>query len=310
MRQRILTIASAAFAVSLFSLAAWRLTQEFQQYPPQQIWHSLLTIPTESALVAAILVVLNYGVLTSYDTLAVRFVKQPLPYRQTALVAVTSYGLSNSIGFTLLSSSAIRYRFYLAWGLSPLTIARIIVFCNLSFWVGVLTLCGVVFLTASLSLPAALNLPFQSLQAFGSLCLAIILAYLGWNALSQQALQIGRWRLPHVPMKLALVQVAVTSLDWVTEAAILYILLPPLPLTLHGFVGVYVLGQLAGIFSHVPGGLGVFETVLLLLLSPPLPADALLASLLAFRTIYYGLPLLAASVLLGSYELRRDITRG
>jgi uncharacterized membrane protein YbhN (UPF0104 family) len=74
---------------------------------------------------------LNYFLLTGYDTLAVRYLGQTLSYRRIALVSLISYAISNSVGLALLSGSAIRYKFYSAWGFSAAKIALIITFCNL-----------------------------------------------------------------------------------------------------------------------------------------------------------------------------------
>jgi uncharacterized membrane protein YbhN (UPF0104 family) len=74
---------------------------------------------------------------------------------------------------------------------------------------------------------------------------------------------------------------------------VLYVLLPAHPdVNYFIFFGSYLLAQIAGIISNVPGGLGVFETVLLLLISPPIAADQLLGALLVYRVVYYFLPLL------------------
>ncbi|HEY9726013.1 MAG TPA: hypothetical protein V6D50_06140, partial [Chroococcales cyanobacterium] len=62
-----------------------------------------------------------------------------------------------------------------------------------------------------------------------------------------------------------------------------------------------------GVVSNVPGGLGVFETVLLLILSSQIPAATVLGSLLAYRGIYYILPLAFATILLGVYEIKERL---
>lgn len=97
---------------------------------------SLTAIPKPYVILAIALTLINYVLFTGYDTLAVYHLRQPLSYRRTALVAIISYAISNSVGFALLSGSAIRYRFYSAWGFSVAKIAQIIAFCNLSFWLG------------------------------------------------------------------------------------------------------------------------------------------------------------------------------
>ena len=56
------------------------------------------------------------------------------------------------------------------------------------------------------------------------------------------------------------------------------------------FLSMYLLAQLAGLASQVPGGLGVFETVFLLLFGGSLPATATIGSLVVYRIIYYLMP--------------------
>lgn len=65
----------------------------------------------------------------------------------------------------------------------------------------------------------------------------------------------------------------------------------------------------AGVVSNVPGGVGVFETVVILLLSGQLPADAVLAALLAYRIVYYLLPFAVAAGLLLFHEIYPKIRR-
>jgi phosphatidylglycerol lysyltransferase len=60
----------------------------------------------------------------------------------------------------------------------------------------------------------------------------------------------------------------------------------------------------AALVSHVPGGVGVFEAVMLLAAGPHLPTAQLLGALLLYRGLYYVLPLVLASGLLVAYELR------
>jgi phosphatidylglycerol lysyltransferase len=100
-------------------------------------------------------------------------------------------------------------------------------------------------------------------------------------------------------------QMAVAILDWFVAGCILYALFPCLPaLTLMRVLGVFLLGQLAGLASQIPGGLGVFESVVVALLSPIMPASVIVGSLLVYRGMYYILPLLIAALLLGAQELR------
>jgi hypothetical protein len=89
------------------------------------------------------------------------------PIERRRLVAVISYAISNSVGFALLSGSAIRYRFYTAWGLTAWQIGQIIAFCNLSFGLGLFAVGGLVFAVEPLSVPGILHLPFATVHPLG-----------------------------------------------------------------------------------------------------------------------------------------------
>ena len=204
----------------LFGLSLWAISQELTKYKPQQIFNSLQSIPVSGILFALGLTALNYLFLTGYDLLATRYIRQPLPYRKVALVSVISYAISDSIGLALLSSSAIRYRFYNAWGFSAGKIAQIITFCNISFWVGLLAVGGVTFSTEPLAVPKLLRLPFESIHPVGYGFLIAIAAYLIWSAIGRQSLRIKQWTLPHLPLPLALGQVTASALDWISLVSV------------------------------------------------------------------------------------------
>ncbi len=310
--RRIAQMAPVMLSLGLFGLSAWAITNELHQHQPGQILNSMAAIPTWALIGAIALTGLNYLFLTGYDTLATRFVRRPLSYTKTALVAVISYAISNSVGLALLSGSAIRYRFYTAWGLTPGQIGQIIAFCNLSFWIGLFAVGGVVFAMEPLSVPSLLHLPFATVHPLGILFLALILAYLLLSGVSHRRVKLRGWELPQMPLSLSLAQICVTSCDWALAAGVLYLLLPAhASLNYFIFFGSYLLAQIAGIISNVPGGLGVFETVLILLISPPIASDQLLGALLVYRIIYYFLPLLVGVVLLVLYEqikLKRQST--
>lgn len=300
-------IASVLVSLALFVLSLWAISKEFEAYPPAEILKSLMQIQGRSLGFAAGLTLANYVLLTGYDVLAIRAIGRSLGYGKTALVSVISYAISNSLGFALLSGSVIRYRFYARWQFSAVEIAQIIAFTNLSFWLGLFALGGILFLVEPLAIPTLLQLPFKSVHPLGVIFLAIVLAYLLWHAVGQRrSLRIGSWVLPHLPWPLASAQLVNAGCDWALAAATLYVLLPAAPkLTFPAFFAIFLLAQLAGVISNIPGGLGVFETIMLLLLSPAIATPALLSALLAYRVVYYILPLCVGILLLGLSELKR-----
>lgn len=292
--------------ILLFGVSLWAISQELRAYNYQDLIHSLKETAARDLLLALLITILHYLAITGYDTLAVRYVRHPLPYRRTALTGIISIAISNSIGLALLTGSAVRYRLYPTWGLSAIEIAHVIAFCNLSFWLGLFTVAGVVFVAQPLAVPSLLHLPFTSVHPIGTMFLAVVVGYLVWNIFSKRSLKIGKWVFPHLSTKLACGQIVVASLDWALAAGVLYTLLPSsAPVSCLSFFSVFLLGQVAGVISNVPGGLGVFETIILLLLSPSIPSAQLFGALLIYRVVYYLLPLIVAVLLLGTYELRQ-----
>ncbi|WP_228039969.1 lysylphosphatidylglycerol synthase domain-containing protein [Nodosilinea sp. LEGE 07088] len=290
----------------LLTIAAVVVSHQLRDYQVQDIVDGLRSLPPAQVGRAVTFAGLGYVAMTGYDTLGFLYLRQPLGYPKIALATFISCAFSNTIGFALLTGSAIRYRFYSAWGISAIAIAQVITFANLSFWLGLLAVGGGAFLLAPFEIPAQLHLPFRSTAGLGLVLLALIAVYLIGSTALRKGLTIRQQRLQFPCPGIALAQILVSSLDWSLAAATLYSLLPQVTgLTYLGFLKIYLLAMAAGVLSNVPGGLGVFETVVILLLSNQLSPAAVLASLLAYRGVYYFLPLAIAIALFGGYEIRQ-----
>ncbi len=295
-----------AISVLLFCVAIWAIYQQLHQYSLKEMAQSVAAIRANYIFAAIALMVLNYGVITGYDTLAIHYIRQSLPYRKIALVAILSTVISNNIGFAVLANSLIRYRFYSRWGISALQIAGISAFCNLSYGLGQMTLSGLVFLLEPLKIPIVLPVPFNSIHLIGVVCLTIVTIYVLISVFSRKSIRLWNWEIPHLPIQITLSQIVISCLDWSLSAAIFYMLLPSSNLfTYPACLGIYLLAQFAGVVSNVPGGLGIFESVMLLLLSPTFSTAQLIGALIAFRGIYNFLPFMMTMGVFGIYELRR-----
>lgn len=287
----------------LFAGALWLLHRELTHFHYQDVVAFLRSLPPERMVLALAFTAAGYLTLTGYDVLALRYLKRPLPYRRAALASFISYAFSNNLN-AVVTGMPIRARFYTAWGLGAEEVARLIAFCVLAFWMGFLTLCGVTFTFFPQQLPQALHLPFASERPLGALCLLVAAAYLVATFTRRRPLRLRGWEIELPTPPAALAQIALSSLDWTLAGAVLYVLLPPSPqLSFPAFFGFFLLAQLVGLVSHSPGGLGVFDTLIVLLLAPAVPAAAVLGALVLFRAIYYLLPLVLAALLLAGAEL-------
>ena len=101
----------------------------------------------------------------------------------------------------------------------------------------------------------------------------------------------------------AAAQTLLGAIDLMLMSAVIYVLLPTnIGTDFFAYLGVFAAALVAGVISHVPGGIGVFESVMLLGL-PEVPAASLLSAILMFRCIYYLVPLSLAAIVLAAYEL-------
>ncbi|MEH2052394.1 lysylphosphatidylglycerol synthase domain-containing protein [Nostoc sp.] len=296
---------SSLFGLLLLVLSLWAIASELRQYNYRDILNSLAAIPKSRLSWAIWLTALGYLVMIGYDILGFNYINRSLSWNKIAFTSFISSAFSNTIGFALLTGSAIRYRFYSNWGVSAVAIAQVIAFANFTFWLGMFALAGLIFVINPLTIPTQLHLPFATVRPIGVIFLLLIAIYLLGSILIKQPLTIRQqdFRFPSLPISLA--QIAISSFDWILAALVLYAILPSnTPLSYLEFLGIYLLGMFAGVISNIPGGLGVFETVILLFISDKISAAAVLGSLLAYRGIYYFLPLLIAAGLLGIYEIR------
>ena len=293
---------SPIIGVILFSVALFVIHHKLKQYHVRDVINEASLIPAASLLLAVLLTFLDYLVLTGYDALALLYIKQPLKYPKIALASFIGYAFSHNT--TIVGGSAARYRIYSSLGITASDVAKLVLFCSVTFWLGFFSIGGLFFILQSHQLPASFHMPFSTDRPLGFLFLVAVFAYLAAVLFLKKPLRIREWEFQTPPFWISLGQIIIASLDWALAAAVLYVLLPGrIGLAYQEFLGLFLLAQVAGLFSTVPGGLGVFESVILLLLSGYAPPTALIGSLLLYRVIYYLLPLTAASVLLGLNEL-------
>lgn len=210
----------------------------------------------------------------------------------------------------MIAGASVRYRLYSAWGLSALQITKVVAFCVLTLWLGFLSLAGVVFLIEPLSIPPAIHLPLESLRAIGIVMLAVVLTCGIITATKKTAITIRQWEIKLPSVRLFVFQLIISALDWILANLVLFVLLAPgTAMSYPEFLAVYLLAQLAGLVSQVPGGLGVFETIIVLMLSARLPANQVFGALIGYRILYYWLPLGTAALLLGLQEILRKKQR-
>lgn len=292
-------------AVVLFAGAVAVLHHELVAYSYHELTRAVHAVPGSRLVWAIVLTALAYAVLPGYDAMALSYIRHPLSLRRTAFGSFISYAFSQTLGVPLLTGGSVRFRLWSSWGLSSTEIAGAMGFVAFSFGLGMVAASGVVFLLEPASVATALGLPFSSLRPVGVLNLTLVAAYVAWSATGRGSLHLFGRTLPMPSPRLAVAQLSVAGLDWALAGAALYVLLPAgHGLTFFTFLGIYLIAQFTGLLSHVPGGLGIFESIMVVLLKPYIATPALLGALIAYRAVYYLLPFAAGVVLLSVHELQ------
>ena len=287
----LLPLAKAA----IFLIALRVISSELRQFHYHAVAAYLDALPWQNLAIAIACTVASYAILASYDVLAIRDAGHPLPLRKTAFGSFVSYAVSNTMSG--LVGGSLRYRLYTAWGLTPAAAARVIAFGIVTFWLGFLSMAGVV-LTARPVVGA--------LTAIGPLLLIVPAAYVTVVVTRRRQIAIGRWTVAIPSPGIAALQLVLSSADWIFAAGVFHALLPAhsaiAPLTT---LAVFLTAQLVGVVSTLPGGVGVFEAAVFALLGAQVPASVLAAALLAYRALYYLAPLAVAGIAVAVQEVAR-----
>jgi uncharacterized membrane protein YbhN (UPF0104 family) len=294
---------------ALLTIALLLLRRELDGVGLDGLLASIYRYNASRVLLALALTAASFLTLGMFELLALRYVgkraERIIPRRTALATSFVAHAYSQSIGLAILTGTAVRLRSYSRYGLDALDIARLSVFVTATATLGLLTTGGFAFLMT----PGRITLMGASLSLapLGILLLIPIVCYLAWGAFGSVDFQgRGRWRIRRPVLKVALQQIGISSLDWALAGTVLFVLVPrSLQISYGGLLAIYLVAQTAAVLSHVPGGVGVFEAVVMGLLvvqaDTPIAAPALAASvaasLLIYRIVYYLVPLVAAIAL-------------
>jgi phosphatidylglycerol lysyltransferase len=299
---RLRRAAPAVIGLVLFFAALEVMRAELRRVTWVELVHDVTAMPPPRLALAIGLTAVNYAVLIGYDLLAFVYIRKPLARARVALAAFVAHAIANNVGFTMLSGASVRYRFYSRWGITAEELSRIIVFYAVTFWLGLLFVGGISLATSRLTLD--LDLPAgRWVPVAGWLSVAVALSYLAAAAIYRKPILVSWLELRLPPPRLAVAQFVVSTCDWILAGSVLYVVLPAGAPPLVAFLGAFLVAQLLGLASHVPGGVGVFEGLMILLLKPYVSSGALLPSLIVYRAIYYLLPLSVALTVLVADEI-------
>ena len=278
-----------------FALIAWLLVRQAMGIEWADVLNAIRALPATSLLAAGALAACSFALYSTYDLLGRHLTRHRLGTATVMGVTFISYAFNLNLG-SLVGGVAFRYRLYSRLGLANDTITRVLGFSMLTNWLGYLVVAGAAFCFWPMALPPEWKIGSEGLRILGAALLLVALAYLVLCAMARGHVWRVRGhglKVPGLPM--ALLQLAMSCANWSLMGGVIWFLL-------QGQVGyaqvlaVLLVAAVAGVLAHVPAGLGVLEAVFVALLSHEVPQAQLLGALLAYRGLYYLLPLAVATL--------------
>lgn len=306
---RIKPIVPYFLTVGLFALGAFALYHLLKPVNFRDVMDQVRGTPWHIIALSLLAMFAGYAALIGYDWSALRYIGKKLPFPVIMTGGFLGYALGNTIGAGPVTGGAVRYRIYSSLGLTAYDIAAIAVFGSLAFGLGA-TIVGFGALAYHpYALQTLTSISPHILRWVGIAALIVSLGLLATLAMRKSEITLRGHSFRTPSLGLLSGQLLFTAIDILMAATVLYLLLPPNDMGFATFLAVFAAAIFAGVASHVPGGVGVFETIIITALPSSVPVDQAAAGLLLYRLIYYLVPFALALVLLALTELRMASTK-
>ena len=296
----------AAASLVVFCLVGYAIMQLTNEVRYDDVVLALADTKISSILLALFFTGLSFFALVFYDLNAIEYIGKKLPFPHVALTAFSAYAVGNTAGFGALcrrrdplprlyapralaggnqAHHRLRHAVLRPRACGRRAIALIVIADEIGPLVGIS--------------PFLLRLIAGSIVAI--LGAVMIIGRDG------SVLDLGPVAIRLPDSRTWSRQFLVTAFDIAASASVLYVLLPDTAIGWPVFLAVYAIAVGLGVLSHVPAGLGVFETVIIASLGNAVNIDAVLGSLVLYRLVYHVLPLLIAVLAVSAAELRRFV---
>ncbi|AXQ31228.1 bifunctional lysylphosphatidylglycerol flippase/synthetase MprF [Solimonas sp. K1W22B-7] len=299
--------ALVALLLTALVLAAMRLLLREVSYA--ELVAVMRSTPASHIGLSLLATAASYLALMGYDWSGLRYVGAKVPPRVLALASFSGYALGNTVGLGVLTGGAVRLRLYAAAGVDTGRITQVIAFIALSFGGGIVAVGAAALLWGAEQIEPIARVPAAGLELIAAAVLVLTAVFIGLCAWRRELMLFGRWNLRLPGPGLAAAQLLFSALDIVTAAAALWFLLPQSEVGFPALTAFYAIAITLGVISHVPGGLGVFEAVILLAYRGHAPLEQVAGALVLYRAIYFLLPLFGAVGLLAWNELRVGVAQ-
>ncbi|MDR0956447.1 MAG: hypothetical protein LBL77_01055 [Endomicrobium sp.] len=268
------------------------------------IVNALKSMPKFRIVLAMFLTLSYYFILGGYDIIAFKYVGSNvlLKPKDILFTCFISNVLANNTGYSMLFGGSIRYRLYSVYKISMTNVTKVLFFSSATIWLGLFVLGGLIFTFAPVSIDGVFKLNFST-RIGGIIFILLLVLYIFLSIFHSRPIKILKWTIKFPNVKIVFAQILLATSDWFIASLTLYILMPGGYVSYFALLKVFLITQFAVIVSQVPGGMGVLETSITLLLPNSANNPSVIGALLAYRIIFYFFPLLIALILLCYFEI-------
>jgi len=280
------------FKLLILSFAIFFILNTLRDVDLSLLFHTLKKLNLRDFVLVIFIVCLNFFLLTSYDALANRYFDFKMPLKKVYLAAFMVYGVSMNLG-PLFGAVGLRLRLYKELGRTPLETTKIILFSAFSNWLGFFILLTFLFFFYPKNFSF---LPFFQERnfVFLGIILWVFLIGIGLIFYFKGELKI-RNIVFKVPGTFLVLKIILCSLmQWISQVYLLHFLIQKK--TYLQLMAIYFLSSLGSLVSHIPGGVGIFESLVIQGMS--IEKDQALIGLILFRGMYFFFPGMIAGFLI------------
>lgn len=297
-------IAPVILAFGLFAVGIYALYRLLQPVNIRDVIALAKGVPTEKLLAAFAATFAGYLALIGYDWSALRYLGRKIPLPVIMVGGFLGYSFGNTIGVSAVSGGAVRFRIYSAFGLNAFEVAAISTFVSLAFGIGIVIIGLAALALHPYALGTLISWPVGQIQFAAAGTALVALSLMTWLAMTGKSLKIRRLEIPAPSVGILYGQLLFTLADTSMAALTLYVLMPDSVPDFVTFLAIFAAASMLGVLSHVPGGVGVFESVIIATLPAEVSIEHAAAALLLYRLIFYLVPFALAMVFVALNEAR------
>jgi phosphatidylglycerol lysyltransferase len=299
--------AAALIACALLLALLHGLSRGFEY---RGVIEALRETPNAWIWLSVLFTALSYAALVARDQIALKYVGVKVATPAMLLASFCGSALGNAVGLRALTGDAVRDRVYGAVGVKPEHTARVMLFINVAFAIGLGAFIAESLMLAGSTVALPLGISIVALRILGAAALIAIVAILVRRVCRREPVAIGRIAIETPSLSITLLQLVASTIDLAAAAAALWFLLPRGAVGFFSLAAIFSAAIALGVISRIPAGLGVFDIVVFVGLRAIVPANQLAAALLIYRGVYFLLPLMLAAASLAWFELRSVPGRG